>query len=322
MRVGIIQRAGRGVRDVLEEGPGDAAGVEAGQVERRPSYVERVQRGGAVDEGRRTQRRGRGEEVGETRCVQCRRHRDDGEIVTQSTYVGEQAERDVGFDGALVHLVEDDGADARQFGVGEQAPIEQTGRDELDECRCARTGFAAYGVADDVAQTRPGQLGQTACSSADGDAARLGDDDAARSAGRHFGGYCGISRSVAVVAPCVASLSEPVRDERRRERRLARAGRGLDDARARVESARQLSGGRREGQPASDGVEVEGGIHRGLFSPRAASRPESQNARAPIRSTASSSRRSGPCAQPSRRRPPTPSPAAASRAAARCRRSR
>ena len=216
-----------------------------------------------------------------------------------------------------MHLVEDDGADARQFGVGEQAPIEQTGRDELDECRCARTGFAAHCVADDVTETRPRQLCQTACGSAYGDAARLGDDDAARSAGRHSTGRCGVD-----VAPCVASLSEPVRDERRRERRLARAGRGLDDARARVESARQLSGGRREGQPASDGVEVEGGIHRGLFSPRAASRPESQDARAPIRSTASSSRRSGPCAQPSRRRPPTPSPAAASRAAARCRRSR
>ena len=72
MSVGIIQRAGRGARDVLEEGPGDAARVETGRVERRPSHVERVQRRRAIDEWCLTRRGGRGEEIGETPCVERR----------------------------------------------------------------------------------------------------------------------------------------------------------------------------------------------------------------------------------------------------------
>ena len=58
--------------DWRDPAAGDAARVEAGRVERRPSHVERVQRGRAIDEGRVTRRGGRGEEIGETRCVERR----------------------------------------------------------------------------------------------------------------------------------------------------------------------------------------------------------------------------------------------------------
>lgn len=110
-----------------------------------------------------------------------------------------------------MHLVEDDGADTGQLGVG-QEPAQQDARSaELDARRRPDVPLSADRVADDPADAASTQGRQSTGGGPHGDPARLGDDDpgnrAARSRlpehighggekGRHEGGLAAAGRRV------------------------------------------------------------------------------------------------------------------------------
>ncbi len=172
----VREGVGAHTGDVTEEVARDAALVERANVarRRRPTHLERMR--GHVDLARA---RSRAEQLGPRRHVERRRHRDEGEVVAQLPELAEHPDREIAVERALVHLIEHDGIDAREFGVGEQAPHEQARGDELNAGRGRRAPLAAHRITDRIPESRAAELRESARGRAGRDAARLCDDDAA-----------------------------------------------------------------------------------------------------------------------------------------------
>ncbi len=187
-----LARAGQEDEDVtvlLGQGPaGDAGDVReelrAGAPRRQPWRGAR--RGAPLrpDRVERTGDRDDGGALAEERRDPVRldrgRHRDEREVLAQRRAgLDEHGEEEVGVDLALVHLVEDDGAHARQLRVALETAQERAGGDELDEGLLAHLPLAAHGEAGHAADRLPEKAGEAACRGPRGDAPGLGDDDPA-----------------------------------------------------------------------------------------------------------------------------------------------
>lgn len=115
------QVRGELARQVPAVGGEDAAG------RRRVDDLEVEERAGHVDDPRV-----RAEQPGPGRRVEGGRHDDQRQVGAQLGDVAGHGEGQVGVQVPLVHLVEDDRADAGQVGVAQQAVDEDAGRHELD----------------------------------------------------------------------------------------------------------------------------------------------------------------------------------------------
>ena len=114
-------------------------------------------------------------------------------------------------------LIEDDGVDAAQLRVPLEAAQEEPGGDDLDPRVRAGAPLPAHRVSDGGADLLPQEVGQAAGGRTGGDASRLGDDDAARSA------LLGMLRGAG------SDVGKDVGQERWDERRLTGAGWGGED---------------------------------------------------------------------------------------------
>jgi hypothetical protein len=137
----------------------------------------------------------------------------------RALHVERQRETEIAVERALVKLVEQDRADAGQFGVVEDHARQHAFGDDEDARRRRLATFHAHGVADGFARLLAEQGGHAPCRGASGEAARLQKQDAA------------------VAAPAL------VEQRQRRQRRLAGPRRGDEDRRVSVrqggEQARQ-----------------------------------------------------------------------------------
>ncbi len=133
--------------------------------------------------------------------------------------VQEEGQEQVGLQGALVHLVQDDGGHAGQVGVGLQTAQQQPGGDDLDARARAGSPLSAHRVADGRPERLVEQSRQASCGGACGDAPGLGDDD----------------------APVTGRGGEDLGDQGRDEGGLAGAGRSGDDDSARRNAGQQLA---------------------------------------------------------------------------------
>ena len=255
--VGLVVPCGH-PRDVLEEVPGDTPRVGPRARARLPEDLERVQRALAVDEWGRTVVVA--EQCGDARGVEGGRHRDERQL-PQLAHLGEHPEQQVGVEGSLVDLVEDDGGRAGELGVGEQPTDEHPRGHELHPRARPDAALAADGVADEVTDLRAGQVGQPSRRRTHRDPPGAGDDDPSFDA---------------------------VGDERGRQCRLAGPRRGLDDRDAPGRDRRpQVVERLGEGESLPDRAQVE--VGHGV-EPRTSSAGVSARGRR----VASSCRSSGP----------------------------
>ena len=218
-----------------QELPGHAARAQAGRARRRgrPHLLDRVERAGDRDDGGGACRAAGGEHGGQAVEVDGGGHGQDHEVLAQRPGVQEERQEQVGLQGALVHLVQNDGGNPGQVGVRLQAAQQQTGGDHLDARARAGPPLPAHRVADGSAQRLAEQVRQAPGGGAGGDAPGLGDDD----------------------APTVVGGGEDPGDQGRDEGGLAGAGRGgHDDAAPRL--VRQ--------QPAQPGEGLACGQWRGV----------------------------------------------------------
>ena len=163
---------------------------------RAPDDVDGVHRVGGGDDG---------SVEGERQVVGGRRggRREQAQVRAQGgARVDAEGQREVGVEVALVALVEDDGVDPRELRVALEPGHEQPRRDDLHPRLRAGASLAADRVADAPAHRLAEQPRHPLGRGADGDAARLGDED--------------------------PPADRPGQRERH-QRRLARAGRGDED---------------------------------------------------------------------------------------------
>ena len=107
---------------------------------------------GAGDVEDRSKGTGGAEEGGQSGQVGGRGHGDQSQVLAQGAAgVEEEGQEEVGVEGALVDLVEDDGGRAAQLGVVLEAAQEEAGGDDLDEDGAADNALA------------PTQIGRASC---------------------------------------------------------------------------------------------------------------------------------------------------------------
>ena len=190
---------------------------------RRPVLGDRMEGAGDVED--RGGGAGGAEEVGQAGQVGGRGHGDQPQVLAQGAAgVEEEGQEEVGVEGALVDLVEDDGGRAAQLGVVLEAAQEEAGGDDLDAGVAADDALAPHGVSDGAPHRFAQERREAAGGGPGGHAPRLGDDDAAGptgAAGREAG--------------------DDVGDERRDQRGLAGAGRSGDDDSARRNAGQQFA---------------------------------------------------------------------------------
>ena len=137
---------------------------------------------------------------------------------------------------ALVYLVEDHRAHTVEARIPQQPTQQHPGRHHLDARGPADDALAAHREADDIAHGGPGQVGEAPRRRPGGNPSRLRDDDPALHDARDDGG---------------------------RQRRLAGAGRGLDDGNPTPRDGPGKGGrGRGEGQAAPVGGQLGERHHR------------------------------------------------------------
>ena len=239
---------------MVEEAAAHPAGIERPLGRRGPDDVEgmRLRRHG--QHGRRFG--GRAEPLRPLCRIEGRRHDDETEVLAQVDELPAHREREIRVELALVDLVEDDGGDPGEFGIGQQPAQQHARRDELDLRAGRHRRLTADREADILAEAGPRQLGEPTRRGTGGHPSRLGDDDAT-------------GRPAQVPGPA-QRRTQVFGDERGHECRLAGSGRGLDDeSRIRL-GLRQLPEECRGGQSGADRLEVEG-VHAPSLSGR--SRP-------------------------------------------------
>ena len=100
--------------------------ARVGDIARRVADLHREHAAGAFDHDRVQQ-------AGQTRAIRSRRHGDQPQLRPQHALeIAAQRECQVGFQRALVHLVENHGGDAVQSLIGQQATDQQAFGDDLD----------------------------------------------------------------------------------------------------------------------------------------------------------------------------------------------
>ncbi len=115
----------------------------------------------AFDHGRAVHQRGK------SRTVERRRHRDDAKVGPERRlHVERERQPEIAVEAALVHLVEQDGGDARELGIGLDACDEDALRDHRDPGRgrtlAVHAGRVAEGLADGFARGRRHPFGGSA----------------------------------------------------------------------------------------------------------------------------------------------------------------
>ena len=220
----LPQCPAHGVRDVVEGRGIDAQAVRRGHRSgrRAPADLDRVR-----DAGRRDDGRGRAlltERPGDRRGVHGRRGGEQAEVLTQARpRVDGEGEGQVGVQMALVALVEDDGADARQLRVPLQPLHQHPGRDHLDDGGRRDPALAAHGEPDPSADGFPEQVGHPAGGRPRSHPAGLGDDDPPPGTGAV------VRAREQIRARGDAGAREHVRQDQRDQRRLPAARWGDQD---------------------------------------------------------------------------------------------
>jgi hypothetical protein len=135
------------------------------------------------------------EEAGDGRGVERGGHDDDAKLRASALETLEQRQGKIAIEMAFVELIEDDGVDALERGVGEEAAGEDAFGDEAEAGAGADPFFEADLVADGFAGLLGPFKGDAPGGETSGDAARLEDDDFAfdnvEQGGRNAGGLAG-----------------------------------------------------------------------------------------------------------------------------------
>ena len=181
---------------------------------------------------------GRGHDGAVQQCGQAR-HVEGGRGGQQPEVLAEQVpglqgepERQVGVELPFVDLVEQDGGDTGQFGVVQHAPQQQSRGDDLDAGVRGDLALTADGVAHGGPDRLAEQRGHPGRGRAGGDPAGFGDDD--------------------LPGACVGQREG-------HQRRLARAGRGLQDGGPPgAQRVDQFGQDRRDGQGREQVVGIDG----------------------------------------------------------------
>ena len=209
-----------------EEGE-DVAGVAFG-VEQRDSLadlrLQRLWRVRQMTHGERVlatcgaQDRAAAEIVRDRSGIERGGHDDEPQFGARALQALEQSEREVAVEVALVELVQHDGVDAAQGGVGEQATREDAFGDEAEARARAGDLVEADLVADGVADLLAEFGGDAARGEARGDAAWFEDEDFAadegEQRGRDAGGLAGAGRGFEDEVGCTAERGENVGEDR------------------------------------------------------------------------------------------------------------
>ena len=233
---------GMGVRgrggDKVQEAPRHSPGVQPRSRGGEPLHVQRMVHGRAVDDGCRPAGVGVPQQGSEPWCVQRGGHCDDGQVAAEGPDLGEHAHQEVCFQLPFVDFIQDDGGNAVEPRVRQQAAQQDARGDEFDQGLRPGLPFPADRVAHPAGGSAAVQGSKSTGGCPGGHPARLRDDHPAR-------------------------LAVEICEERGDEGGLACSRRRLDDGGARrdasPQSLHQGIEGTPEGEPGPDGNEVEGG---------------------------------------------------------------